>query len=330
MLRTSVSLALALLLPACASVTSVPGSDESLGDGLTYYLPKKDILLTVVVADKGVTTVSIGTTAAYPDLTRQFVLRSERNAVGKIVNNVGVDSNGLLTSTKSTATSGVSDALRNLAESVGSFGPMIFRESTVPVSCGVGTHTFIYASKTANGMKACGLDVSVARMPLQGAEAAPTADARPARSSGVAYSGAYAGLYYRQSEPYLVTVTGAINTAGIIFSPSDAPLKRLPVARTFFANGEAELEFTDGVPTKYNQSLEGEVVALLKLPATVIAAYFSAIGGLFDAFKARDAKQADELAASVRLDLAKAKYSACVKAIQDRDDALIAKLECGK
>lgn len=327
--KTALLLALALVLQACASVTSDLSSDKSLGDGLTYYLPKKDILLTVVVGDKGVTTVSIGTTAAYPDLTQPFVLRIERNALAKVASNIGIDTNGLLKSTKATATSGVSDALRNLAESVGSVKSFSFLDSDVKPSCGAGTHSFIYSSKDAKNLKACGLDVSIARLPLtEGAGAERSTDST--RASGKPASGAYAGIYYRQSEPYLVTVTGVINTAAIVLSPSSAPLKSLPVARTLFASGEADIEFSEGVPTKFNQSLDGEAVALLKLPATVVAAYFSAIGSVFDSFKTRDSKQADELAASIKLELAKKKYDACIKAIQDKDDAAIAKLECGK
>lgn len=329
MLKGTLLLTLALLLQACASVTSEPSSDASLGDGLTYYLPKKDVLLTVVVGEKGVTTVSVGTTASYPDLSQPFVLRNQRNALARVASNIGIDTNGLLKSTKSTATSGVSDALRNLAESVGSIKPFSFLQSDAKPSCGVGTHSFIYSSKDAKGLKACGLDVSIARLPLTQGDDAKGSEV-PARASGSPPAGVYAGIYYRQSEPYLVTVTGVLNTAAIVLSPSNAPLKSLPVSRTFFASGEADIEFSEGVPIKFNQSLDGEAVALLKLPATVIAAYFSAIGSVFDSFKAQDSKQADELASSIKLELAKKKYEACIKAIQEGDDAAIAKLDCGK
>lgn len=323
---------LVLALQGCANLTSAPSADKDLGDGLTYYLPKKDILLTIVVEkDKGITSVAVSTTSAYPDLKQAYVLRHERNLIGKTANNIGVDVNGLLKSTKAVATSGVSDALKNLAESSASIRLNSFLVTDVTIPCGVGTHTYIYPSTSAKDLSACGgLNVSIAKLTAEGSTASAQGKAAPPRETGSADTGKYSGIYYRQAEPYLVTVTGPINTASVVFSPSAAPLKSLSIARTFFATGDSGMDFTDGMPTKYDQTTEGELVALFKLPATIIASYFAAIGSVFDAFKTRDTKEADDLASSIKLELAKKKYDACIKAIQDKDDAAITKLECGK
>ena len=130
-----------------------------------------------------------------------------------------------------------------------------------------------------------------------------------------------AGIFYRQDLPYLVTVTGgAVNEAAMVFSPSDSRTHFLPIARTFFSSNSADFELSDGVPKRYKQASDGEGIALFKLPADVLSAYFSAVGSLFDAFKVRDTKQAEMLGESLKLELAKKKYDACLEALQAKDD----------
>ncbi|MBL8305588.1 MAG: hypothetical protein JNM33_02745 [Rubrivivax sp.] len=317
---------MALLLPGCAALTSSPSQDGELGEGLTYYLPKKDIQVTVVVTGDAVSTVSLATTPAYPDLRQAFVLRNGPNALGKTANTIGVGANGLLKSTKATVTSGVSDAASSLAGIAGSVQAGRVSINATRGTCGNGTHVFLYPVTEDKEQTACGLKLTIKR--LTGAEA--RAEGSGPRPTAKALEEAYSGLYYRQAEPFLVTVDGTIKTAAILYSPSVAPLKSLPIARTFFADGDAAVTLDDGVPTQYDQTTDGELVALLKLPATIIAAYFEAIGKLFDAFKTRDAKQAEDMSSSIKLELAKAKYEACLKAIQTKDNDMIVKLDCGK
>lgn len=84
------------------------------------------------------------------------------------------------------------------------------------------------------------------------------------------------------------------------------------------------------MPTKYDQSTDGEVVGLLTIPATVLAAYFSAVGKIFDSFKSNDDKQSEALSASTKLEMAKIKYAACSDAITSgKDDSTLEKLGCG-
>ncbi len=326
MLRLLGLMVIASLLQGCAALTSSPSQDGELGEGLTYYLPKKDIQLTVVVTGGAISTVSLATTPAYPDLRQAFVLRSGLNALGKTVNTIGVGANGLLKSTKATVTSGVSEAAGSLAGIAGSVQAGRVSINTTSGACGNGTHVFLYAVTEDKEKAACGLKLTIKR--LAGADA--RAEGSGPRSTAKARDEAYSGIYYRQAEPFLVTVKGDINTAAILYSPSVAPLKSLPIARTFFADGDAGMTLDDGVPTQYDQTTDGEIVALLKLPATIISAYFEAIGKLFDSFKSRDTKQAEDLSSSIKLELAKAKYEACLKAIQNKDDDLIVKLDCGK
>jgi len=104
----------------------------------------------------------------------------------------------------------------------------------------------------------------------------------------------------------------------------------LPIARTFFAKNTAEFGFIDGMPTKYDQARDSELVALVKIPAAIIGSYFSAVGRIFDSFKARDVNESGALEASTNLEIAKIKYNLCIKAIKADDKSAVEQLQCGK
>ena len=126
-------------------------------------------------------------------------------------------------------------------------------------------------------------------------------------------------------------VASSIEIKMLSFEPRTKPLRAFWLVNDSSASSnEADFGFVDGMPTKYDQEVDGELVALFKLPAEVIGAYFGAVGKLFDNFKARDTKEAEVLAAATKADLAKKKYDACLDAIKNKNDTLIAQLECGK
>jgi hypothetical protein len=317
---TFVIIGVSLSVLGCSSIKSIesPASDSS--DGLMYYMPKKDFLVTIVKNGGKITTVSLGTTGAYPDTSKSYVLKYDQNLLGKNTLNVGADINGLLKSSKSTTVSGVSDVLKNLGETLGTLTALGAEAVAPPDDCPAdGTHTFTIAGETTKDKSLCGLKITVTKL-------ATTQSAPLSQTAGVSYS----GVFYRQAEPYRMVATGSLNTSAIVFSPSSAPVHFLPVSKTLFSNNEADFDFTDGMPTKYNQDTDGELVALSKLPATILSAYFSAIGTVFDSFKERDTKQADALNAQLKLELAKKKYDACVVAIQAKDNTAIQQLDCGK
>ncbi|WP_139214265.1 hypothetical protein [Pseudomonas sp. NFACC02] len=291
---------------------------DNTGDGLRYYLPNKDISIKIVVQGGKISSVALDSTSAYPDESKNYLLRFKGGITGKNVANVGVDTNGLLTSTKSTATSGVSEAFQNLA---GLAGSVLAKpaSTTLAEACTDGTHTFIVpATQEPYSGTACGLNVSISKKQQR--------DVVSSRSLTANRS----GVYYRQAEPYLVSVSGGFNASALVFSPSQSPTYFLPISRTLFANGEADFGFVDGMPTKYNQSTDGEVVGLLTIPAAVIGAYFGAVGKLFESFKSSDEKSSAQLLASTKLEMDKVKYSACADAIKSKDDVALEKLDCGK
>ena len=313
-----------ILCTACSSIKSTPYPDSGSISGLTYYMPKKDFLVTVVKSGGKITSVTLGNTSSYPDIEHPFVLNHALNLVGKNTLNIGVGTSGLLTSSKSTTTSGIPEALTNLAGAFGALHGLGAAEVVAPPAppkdtCAAdGTNTFLFKNGVKDGL-ACGLSINITKV-------GPTI----AEAPQVSRSGSDSGLYYRQAEPYFATATGSINASAVVFSPSLAPTRFLPVSKTLFSNNAADFEFEDGMPTKYNQDTDGELVALFKLPADVIGAYFSAVGKVFDSFKANSTNQADVLAATTKLELAKKKYDACLAAISAKDDTTIDKLQCGK
>jgi hypothetical protein len=313
----------AALLTACSTLETVPNPGEAT-DGLIYYMPNKDFVATITVKSGQNTNVAFSESAAYPDLSARFALQFSRNPIAKNTLDVGVSEKGLLTSTKSDAVPGISDALKSLAGIAGTvsgFAPFL---APVPVGCPDGDYVLVFAPAVTPA-DTCGVHIEVSKIVTRTLAVTAKEVGASDRSSGI---------YYRQSEPY--RVTGTISVSGqnitkeaILFSPSASAIRFLPISKTFFASNHAELTFTDGMPTKYKQDADGELVAALKLPADVISAYFAAIGAVFDSFKEKDTKEAAALDASTKLELARAKYAACLAAIQGKADAaVIAKLGC--
>ncbi|GGO86267.1 hypothetical protein GCM10011348_36730 [Marinobacterium nitratireducens] len=309
----------ALFVTSCSSIKSIEDPKAEDVDGLTYYMPKKDFVVTVNVESNKITRVSFGTTPAYPDLSKQYVLNHGSNLLGKNTLDVAVNEKGLLTSSKSTTVSNVTDAFKNLATTYGQLRTYSLVGQPAPAgNCTTdGEHIFTYSN--TGSYNPCRLIVTISKAALANGTKAHAK--KPEES--------YSGIFYRQNEPYKVAATGlGLNVSSIVFSPSESRILFLPVSKTFFANNEADFAFVDGVPTKYKQDTDGEAIALLKLPADILGAYFSAVGNIFESFKSNDTSEAEALNSSLSLELAKKKYAACIEAIETEDEDLIKELEC--
>ena len=308
-----------IALSACSSIKSIENPDKGTDsvEGLTYFMPKKDFLVTITIKEKNITNVELGTTSSYPDLSKQYVLRHGGNVFGKNTLDVGINENGLLTSTKSTTVSNVTDVFKNLATTVGQFARTKAEPKQEVKDCADGVHSFVY--KKPNSYPACGMVINIKQQ----------ADFISVAPHSKTAKEEYSGVFYRQNIPYLITAVGkGLNVASVVLSPSESETHFLPISRTFFSNNEADFVFNEGIPTKYKQDTEGEVVALSKLPADILGAYFSAIGNLFENFKSNDQKETAALAESLKLELAKKKYDACISAIKSGNEALLKELGC--
>lgn len=324
MLRLFLATLIVTILTACSSIKSIetPKAGTDTTDGVTYFMPKKDILIKIKIEKGNATEISIGTTPSYPDLSTQYVLRYSGNAFGKNTLNLSVSDSGLLSSAKSTTTSNVTDTFKNLVSSTGYLMQLMETPKTTnkKEECSDGNYTFIYpVTERIVSPPPCNVSIEIKKQEN-------TTTIKPhSKEKMVEHS----GVFYRQDIPYLITAKAPGGTAAeIIFSPSESEIHFLPISKTFFSNNEASFSFKDGIPNNYTQDTDGELAALFKLPADIVGAYFSAIGSLFNSFKTTDQKESEALTESLNLELAKKKYDSCISAIQRKDDDLINKLNC--
>ena len=140
-----VSLGASACLLGCASIESQESPSGNPIQGLSYYMPQKDFVVTLTVKGQKPEKATIATTAAYPDLSRQYVLRYGRNWLGKNSLDVTVTSTGLLSTAKSSTQSGGTDAFKGLASGVAGLQAMAFRPEPVGPACNTdGEYTFIF------------------------------------------------------------------------------------------------------------------------------------------------------------------------------------------
>lgn len=294
---------------ACSSIKSISNPDPENLDGLVYYMPSKDFFVTVTTgADNKPEKVEIKESLAYADTSQRFVLHHQNNLLGKNELSVGLGVNGLLQTTKSTTTSGVSEAFQNLATSAA------YIYSIAPTTqCTKGTHTTIVAPSAANTpFDFCDINITLiprSNVPQTGSKKFVANSSKKEES----------GVFYRQNIPYQLTTSSndkSINITQLVSSPSASPIYFMPVSGTVFSNNMANFAFTDGVPTTYEQTTEGELIALAKLPADVIGAYFGAVGKVFDSFSSNDKKEATALTDEYNLAVEKQKFKLCMNALK--------------
>lgn len=309
-----------VMLSGCTSMSSRPVDSAVAGSGLIYYMPKRDFVITVTVDDKVTTAITIEATTPYPDIKHSYMLGHERNLIGKNISEINI-SNGLLTTVKSTVTSQLNEAFKNLATSYGKLGAR--DEHNIVPKCDKGVYKLIL-SEMEKPAQVCDVTVAAVRRfqpEVVAIRSVPQVDAE-----------SKSGVYYRMNRPYLVVAVSesGMTASALLSSPSESPDYFLPVARTLFANNSADYAFEDGIPTKFKQDTDGEAIALLKLPADVVEAYFTAVGAVFTSFKTVSTNEVDSKEAEIKLEMAKVKYEACISAIKAKDQAQITALKCGE
>lgn len=322
-----ISAVVLMALSGCSSLTTQSGAGPGDGDGLVYYMPNRDFVVTITKASGKFTGLTLGTTPAYADYSKSYVLQYDRNLVAKNKLDVEISPAGLLTIGKSTTTGDVVDVFKHLGASAGVLGALRSRLQVpvkpVGVTCDSdGTHTFVLSSVTSSS-DICGnqFNVRISRLWSEKDRS------RVATGKGDGF--AHSGLFYRMNLPYLMEATGqGLNAATVVLSPSESKILFLPIARTLFSTNDAQVSLADGVPTKYVQETDGELISLLKLPAAIIGGYFEAIGAVFGKFSATDTVEAKALIDALKLELAKQKYEACLVAIRAKDDKAIDDLKC--
>lgn len=336
---THIVLACSILgLTACSSIKSSQSMADSNNIGLSYFLPKRDILVTISIDKDGkISDVAIASGDAYPDPAKRYLLQHGSNMFGKNTLDIGISEAGLLTSAKSTTESHVSEALKNLASSLGTVKTTFSatkKEGKDKVCTTPGSHVFLVdLQSNEQSFDLCGLTIGITKLEKDPASQGQSGTKASMGVDPHIYEGGsvHSGVFYRQNIPYRITASGfGMHKAAIVLSPSGSPTYFLPASHTFFSNNKADFGFNNGVPNKYMQETEGELTALLKLPADIISAYFAAIGSVFDAFKNNDSKEAAALKEAYKLELLKKQLADCNAAIKAKDDAKYKELGCDK
>ena len=327
----------ATLLTSCAPVaTRVDPAGKGKGnDGLVYHLPLKAVIVTLTVKNSGTPkrTITLDTTGAFADRAHRFVARYRSNQVGTNALTVNVDENGLLDgSTTSTVTPKVSDVLTGLATDFGYVTGQLTtgnpRADAVGTPCDAdGTYSWVVTPAVTD------LTASTpGRVAYDKAKAAMTAcnitfDPRPLFSSPASAGTTkltadhdYTGFFYRQSVPYILTVTDevapALTQSKLVSIPThDSPLEFLPVQKSLFGANSLAITFSAGTPKTYTQSADSEWLGVVTIPAAILKAYLNAVT---DAFKDKTANtgQQQYLAGLSTLLLQQQKTNLCLQAMK--------------
>lgn len=287
-----------LCITSCASITSFENKNSSHVHGLSYYMPKKDIVVKVTIEASNITKVALETTPSYPDLSKRYVLNHNKNIMGKNLSDISITESGLLTTVTSKTTSNVTDIFSNLATSYGNFTkPPLGSGLFPPIGCNTDTeHVFIY--KSEGEYNPCGLSVTIKKEGPENKGVENTEEVEVSSS----------GIFYRQDEPYRVTINsgstiGDLNFSSIVFSPSYSTTSFLPISKSFFANNSAEFTFEKGIPTKYKQDVDGEALAVAKIPSAIITSVFTAVGSVYSRSSTTNQNEISALEQTIKLEL---------------------------
>jgi hypothetical protein len=317
MLRYSTLLGTASIfsLAGCAGFVSTPVVDNSqpvpAADGIYYYMPTAPIVVQVTVDDKGNKTPSIPAFAAVPDRSKPYLLTVPDNYIGENHATLSVGPTGLLQSAATAETSGADMLVKTVASDLGAIsalaghGPAL--APVAPPTCqNSTTHTLLIDLKKmpATG-NICQLNVNVERLGGK----FPLTDSSRASDYGLQQ----AGIFYKMEIPYMITVTAPGASSGqsfIAYSPNEAPVQFMPLKRSFFANNTTTFTLQDGILTKSESDLGGELTGAVALPADAISAYMTAFGSVFTAFKNNSNGESAAALANAQWQLCKAALAA--------------------
>lgn len=334
---TGVVMAMAIVITSCASYTSTYNAKGAKKlDGVAYFMPKRDFFVTLKVAqskDKKSTvrTIDIVEGVNYADQSEEYILQYRRNLLGKNELDLSVTEQGLLQSSKAITTSAATQAFKNLASSLGQLGFLAGGAGPTPALCSdFKTYAFRIEPTGQSVTDACPgfCDLKCSLETTAG----KTEDRTNGRRDKVGgrFKGHH-GIFYRQAIPYVLQVTDAIDTqktgvpaaepvAKVVASPTKASERFVPISRTLFANNSATITLDDGILTGVKQDADGELVALFKLPADVIEAYFTAIGSAFTSRNTALTNEKTYLETIRLLEEQRKKTDACLEALADDDE----------
>lgn len=322
--RTAGALVAATVLVGCAGLTSERGANADQLEGTAYFMPMKYFAVTVTKVKDKVTALEWSESAAFPDLRRAYSLRYTPHLIGKTTVTVEVGPNGLLSRANTTTTDSTVELAKVVRPPQAGFKAQMLKPEEKCAADGSFVFMFLTPEDAANPV--CGnVVISIQRALPQGAPKAGNLNSPLHIEDGASVP----GIFYRFNRPYIATASAdGQHMTRLLFVPNESPNLFLPYGRTLFAANDGKIELTEGVLKKYEQGNDGELVALLKFPASVLSAYFTAVGNVFSAFSGRDKNEVDRLANELRMDALKRKLDKCKDAAQKEDDDAWTTLQC--
>jgi|GEM_PF-3244414 len=316
-----------LFVASCSSVHTIVNPDAEAGHrGLVYYMPSKQVVVKLTVGS-GKRTVSIDSTAAYPDTANRYVAQFRVNQLGKNKISIKTSESGLLTGESSTST--VSQVSDFFSSSAGTIGAARAPDAAANIAASVtpcdedGTYSWIFDPTVMNTPPTatdCNIVVDIKRLTKPKSSEPKTPSANTAAS----------GFFYRRPVPYEVTVKdnnpiapSGRSVAIVVLPTKQSAVEFLPVSQSFFAVNEGKFSFDNGMPTSYSQELDSEWLGLVKLPAEVLGAYFKAVGETFTAKKGVLSNEQQYLAQINTLAAQQLATRICMQALATQDTVKI-------
>jgi hypothetical protein len=322
-LETVAALIASAALGGCAGLTSERGADPNKLEGAAYFMPMKYFTLTVTKAGGKVTALDWTESAAFPDLRRAYSLRYTPHLIGKTTVTVEVGPSGLLGTANTTTTDSTVELAKLVKQQT---GVKALLQKPADACAADGTFVFMFMKPEDAAKPVCrNVVISIERALPDGAPKAGELSSPLHINDGASVP----GIFYRLNRPYIATASAdGQHMTKLLFVPNESPNLVLPYGRTLFAANDGKIELTEGVLKKYEQANDGELVALLKFPASVLSAYFTAVGNVFSAFSAGDKNEVDRLANELKMDALRRKLDKCKDAAQKPDDDAWKTLQC--
>jgi len=330
------------LLAGCAGFESKPikpfegGTLSAADDGIVYYMPLRPIIVQVTLDDKGAKTITVPSVSAIPDRSHPYLLTVPNNRVGQNHATIQIGPNGLLQSAATVETSGADALAKAIAADLGTISGLSARSARITAAesqpCEKSrTYSRVISPKDVAAGKQidpiCKLTVKLEKL----GGVSPLGSTPKA----VDYDNAQSGVFYKTEIPYLVTVeeSATQGQAFITYSPDEAPTQFVPLKKSFFASNSTTFTLTDGLLTKSESDIGGEITGFAALPADIISAYMTALGGIFTSLKTNNTDKASLAVSNAQLQACRAAIAANptqgVSASQAAINYAIIKAACG-
>lgn len=315
-----------IAMTGCAGLKSA-STDQDYVSGLAYYMPKRAFVLTVTMEVGAVKDLKWDVSAALPDLTKTYSLSYHPHWIGKTTIDVAVGPSGLL-GVANTATTDSATELKKIVQAAAATKAKSVTKADPCPANGVFVFYFPEMSqdKVCNGL----VEYRIEAMSLDKNDNKPVAGHKDSPRN-IDRGESRQGVFYRQNRPYIATAWSASGSAlatSLLSAPNDSPTMFLPFGRTLFAANDGKVTLDDGVLSTYKQADDGELVALLQFPATILGAYFSAVGNIFSAFSNRETNEANLKVKELKLGILRDQLAKCTVALEANDKDALETLDC--